>query len=274
MMINAKEKIMNIINELLPMDNSIELDQYRNKTAVLLFSKLSYYKNINELLKKYDHENLQYAIDIYTYPNGLIRLESYCILNGEYVISQTIITESLYDEYDEAIIEVYNKYELKTVQQFFIKSSTPNLLFGTPSNKDRNIEINRTSISIKGMCAGVFTKIGKKNSSIVYSEKYTPLYRILVNELNIPENAIDLEILYGYDDTPVYAQLLYDESERARRLYGESKLLAVKKLSDHITPNSFVNNVNCEVNAIIKKIEAIINEYNINDNFVKSLQKK
>lgn len=161
MMINAKEKIMNIINELLPMDNSIELDQYRNKTAVLLFSKLSYYKNINELLKKYDHENLQYAIDIYTYPNGLIRLESYCILNGEYVISQTVITESL-----------------------------------------------------------------------------------------------------------------YDESERARRLYGESKLLAAKKLSDHVTPNSFVNNVNCEVNAIIKKIEAIINEYNINDNFVKSLQKK
>ena len=257
MTINAKEKVIKIIDELLPMDNTIPCEHYRNERAIELFYKFSYFFNVKELLRQYKREYLQYAIDSYTYPNGLIRLESYCVLNGEYVINQTIITDNL--EGNNAIVQIWNKYELKSLQQFFIKSESSNSIFGYPRSWDeeRNIETNETEIEIDNMVLGRFSRISKDNSNTVYVEKYMPINRLTNWNLELKDNSTDLElleILYRYNDKPAFAQLLDDN--------GKSLLEGTQyNPNNYKDAEIFVNSINNEVDEIVKEITTIIVEY-------------
>lgn len=257
MTINAKEKIVKIIDELLPMNNTIPCEHYSNERAIEFFYKFSYFFNVKKLLRQYKREYLQYAIDSYTYPNGLIRLESYCVLNGEYVINQTIITDNLED--NNAIVHVWNKYELKSLQQFFIKSESPNSLFGyvRSGDKERNIENNEIEIEIDNTVIGRFSRISKDNSNIVYAEKYMPINRLTDWNLELKDNSTDinlLEILYRYNDYPAFAQLLDDN--------GESLLEGTQyNPNNYKDAEMFVNSVINEVDEIVKEITTIIIGY-------------
>ncbi len=257
MTINAKEKIVKIVDELLPMDNTIPCEHYRNERAIELFYKFSYFFNVKKLLRQYKHQYLQYAIDSYTYPNGLIRLESYCVLNGEHVINQTIITDNL--ESNNAIVHIWNKYELKSLQQFFIKSESSNSIFGYPRSwdKDRNIETNETEIEIDNMVIGRFSRINKDNSSIVYAEKYMPINRLTNWNLELKDSSTNvelLEILYRYNDKPAFAQLLDNN--------GKSLLEGTQyNPNNYKDAEMFVNSVINEVDEIVKEITTIIVGY-------------
>lgn len=256
MTINANEKIIKMVDELLPMDNTIPCEHYRNERAVELFYRFSYFFNVQQLLRQYKHQRLQYAVDSYTYPNGLIRLESYCVLNGEYVINQTIITDSLED--NNAIIHVWNKYELKSFQQFFIRSDSLSSLFGFPcsSNEERNIETNETEIEIENMVIGKFLKISKNNSNTVYAKKYMPVNRITDWNLDIKDvfSNVELEILYRYNDEPAFAQILDDK--------GKSLLEGTQyNPNNYKNASKIVDSVINEVDEIVKEIATIIVEY-------------
>lgn len=261
MTINAKEKIIKIVDELLPMDNTIPCEHYRNERAIELFYKFSYFFDVKKLLRQYKHQYLQYAIDSYTYPNGLIRLESYCVLNGEYVINQTIITDNL--EGNNAIVHVWNKYELKSLQQFFIKSESANSIFGIPSSEERSIETNETEIEIDNMVIGRFLRISKDNSSTVYAEKYMPINRLTDWNLQVKNifSNVELEILYRYKDKPAFAQLLDDNEKNLLEgtQYNSNNYEDAKILVD-----SVIN----EVDVIEKEITTIIVEYGkqVNEN--------
>lgn len=256
MTINAKEKIIKMVDELLPMDNTIPCEHYRNERAIELFYKFSYFFNVKELLRQYNHQYLRYAIDSYTYPNGLIRLESYCVLNGEYVINQTIITDNL--EGNNAIVHIWNKYELKSLPQFFIKSESANSTFGIPSskNEERNIETNETEIEIDNMVIGRFLRISKDNSSTVYAEKYMPINRLTDWDLKVKDifSDVELEILYRYKDKPAFAQLL---DNKGKTLLEKTQYNS----NDYKDAKIFVDSVINEVDAIVKEIATLIVEY-------------
>lgn len=256
MTINANEKIINKIDELLPKNGAVSSETYKNERAIELFYRLPYFFNIKQLLEKYNKQYAQYGIQLYTYSNGLIKLESYYVFSGEYAINQTIITDSL--ESDNAIIHVWNKYELKALQQYFIKSVSPSSYFGFPcsSNEERNIETNDTEVEIENNVIGRFLKIGKNNSSTVYAEKYMPVNRISSCEL-MPKDIftnIELEILYRYNDKPVFAQLI---DGNGKSLFEGTMYSA----DDYRDSEILVNSVNCEVDAIVKKITTIITGY-------------
>ncbi len=261
MTINAKEKMINKIEELLPKNNAVSSQSYNQEEAIELFYRLPYFFHVKQLLEKYNKQYAQYGIQAYTYSNGLIKLESYYVLNGEYAIHQTVITDSL--ESNNAMIHIFNKYTLKALQQFFIKADSPSSLFGFPysSNEDRSIEMNETEVELENKAIGSFSKISKNNSKTVYTEKYVPIHRISYWEL-MPKDVlpdIELEILYRYNDTPVFAQLSNDK--------GESLLesTATYHATDYKTSETLVNSVNYEVDAILKRITAIIGTYDKNN---------
>jgi len=256
MTINANEKFINKIEELLPKDGAVSSKSYEHESAIELFYRFPYFSNVKQLLEKYNKQYSQYGIQSYTYSNGLIKLKSYYVLNGEYAINQIIVTDSL--ESNNAIIHIWNKYELKALQQFFIKSESPSSLFGFPcsSNEDRSIETNDTEVEIEEKVIGRFLKIVKNNSNIVYAEKYMPVNRISYWEL-MPEDLfanIELEILYRYNDKPAFAQLL---DGNGKSLLEGTTYCA----SDYKNTEIIVNSVNCEVDAIVKKIATIITRY-------------
>lgn len=237
------------------MDSAAYSDVYRNERAVELFYKLSYFFTQKELLKQYEPQYVRYGIDSYTYSNGLIKLKSYFVLNSQFAISQTIITDSL--ESNNAIINVWNKYELKALQQFFIKSESANGIFGLPDNdnKERSIETNETEVELESRAIGRFLKINKNNCNTVYAEKYIPIN--MMTNWNLKLNDIfsyeELEILYCYNQ-PVFAQLL---DNKGKSLLEKTQYNSNNSRDAKLLVESVIN----EVDEIVKKITTIIGEY-------------
>lgn len=254
--INAHEKMINKIEELLPNEKAISFQAYKNEEAIELFDRLPYFYNVKQLLENYQKQYAQYGIRSYTYANGLIKLKSYYVLNSEYAINQTIITDSL--ESNNEIIHIWNKCALKAVQQFFIDSESPSSLFGFPhsGNEDRGIETNDTEVTIENKVIGNFSRISKNNSATVYAEKYMPVNRLTYWELmpKDPFTSIELEVLYRYNDTPVFAVV---KDNKGNSLFEGTSYHA----DDYESAEVLVHNANGEVEAILRKMTAVVSQY-------------
>lgn len=263
MIINAKDKIISKIDELLPKNGAIFSKYYDSETTRELFYRLPYFFNIKELLKKHNRQGSQYVITAYFYGNGLIRLESDYCRNAEYVISQIVITDSL--ESGNAIINLWNKFEVKALQQFFIKSESPSSVFGLLHDNKRTIETNETEIEIENIVIDKFQKINKYNSNTMFAEKYMPINRIsngwdLMNKCDLMKknisDTIELEILYDEDNKALFAQLFDNEG---KSLLEDTSYHA----SDYRDARDLVCQVNREVDLILKKIISVLAEYGL-----------
>lgn len=247
MTINANDKITKAIEEQLDLQEIEKKESLRNERAVELMYTLPFFSSEKALLKKWRREYLQYGIDSYTYSSGLQLLKSYMVLNGEYVINQTIVTDSL--ESIEPIICIRTKYELKSFQQFLIQESLDNSLFGLPlsNNEDRCIEVTETEVTMEDKCIGKFTRMKKKESDTVYAEEYRPTNMVSAWERDSTIIGCDkVDILYYSDDIPVFAKI-YREIEENESFRKES------------IENTY-KNAKVVVNRIRKEVDEIIGE--------------
>lgn len=207
MTIDAKDKIINAIEKTLANKTLLEKEYYDYDEAINFMKTYPHFYKIDQLLEQYGKQYLQFKVEYCAYSNDLIKLKSYIILNGEYIIYQTIITDDL--KKDSALVHIYEKYETKSLQQYFIKSKEPNLIFGYP--EDREIEESKTEVEIDGQTTGIFTRIKKAGSSdIVYTEKYLPV-NMLSESILMPQDSSlsnELEIAYSQDiqGYPIYAK--------------------------------------------------------------------
>lgn len=255
MTINANDKITKAIEEQLDLREIEKKESLRNERAVELMYTLPFFSSEKELLKKWRREYLQYGIDSYTYSSGLCLLKSYMVLNGEYVINQTVVTDNL--ENTNSIICLRTKYELKSFQQFLIQEQLDNSLFGLPisNNEDRCIEVTETEVTMEDKCIGKFTRMKKKESDTVYAEEYRPTSMVSAWEGNSIIIGCDkVNILYCNDDIPVFAKIYreIEENESFRKESIENTYKNAKVV---------VNRIRKEVDEIIEEITTKISNY-------------
>ena len=229
--------------------------KYNQDEAEKLMGNLSCFKQERQLLKKYDREYLQYGIESHGYSKGLMVINSYMILNGQYGIKQTIVTDNLENK---PLVILTNKYTLKSLQQFLISSESAGSIFGEFGSDERNIEISETEVIINDKYLGKFTRINHKNNdNSVYAEKYKP--GVILSNWELERDNIfaicstgELEILYRYGEVPVFVQVFNGISEKSlleRGGYNPNSSKDARKFVEKINEevDLIVNNIDCEI---------------------------
>lgn len=251
MTINANERIKNAIEEQLPDKEAVSITRFKYEKAKELIYNLPYFYNVKKLLETYDEKYLQYRIDSYLYPDGIVKWKSYAVLNGEYAIHQIILTDCL----DKLIVHHYCQYEKKSLQQFLVKSKCANF-----PEEERNIEVVETEIEINTQnnmdYVERFTRIQKADDrNHAFAEQYLPIVSSSNNDvINICAGS-GVEILYTYGKVPVFVQAMnYSD----RELYSKNIYPATNMCQN---TENLILKINEEVDTIIENIVSKIDSY-------------
>lgn len=260
MAINAHKKIKKAIEEIFSHIDICEskTKKYNLEETEKLMKSLSYFNREGQLLKEYDSKYLQYGIESIEYSNGLTLISSYMVLNGQFRIDQTIVTDNLNNK---PLVILTNKYTLKTVSDYLTRSRSVCSVVGGSKDEEKSIEETETELVINDRYIGKFTKYGKKNcEDSTYAERYKPGH--ILSNWDLENNYIldkcligEIEILYKHDSYPVSATIYTNASEAFSLEYKGINP------DPYTNPVKFIDKINKEVDLIIYTIQCEIKNY-------------
>lgn len=194
----------------------------------------------------------------YAFSNGLFFLDSETHYTDKDGNLRTMRQFTLTSDYNnEPFVNIALSRDLKSYRQLITKTAPRDKLFPL---EEKDIEIEEVKINVDATCGDIFTTYMDLKKGTILKEEYCQGYSIVDQYLSSSPKLFKLcgcfsrklEILYGGDSTtPIYAQLSDKYRVEDVGFYANSKEDALE----------IVRIVNVEVDAIIQKIQSLVDAY-------------